>query len=779
MKYLISILLTFFNFCLSAQVVNQKCEELYKNAYELSRNGKNYSLAIRKISAYKLCATSGNHQKADALLIKIYETVNKQKEDAIKAKNEAELQAKIAFSHYLASEAKSAADRDPTRSLRLLEAAYKIHSDPNFERTLIKLYRESSFYKTLCIKKTSINSVVFAPDKKSFLVLSNDSILQLLNIKGRVIKEYRGHKSAITVAAFSSTGDSIITASNDSTICLWKTSGVFLKKINGHNSEVTAIAFSPNGQNILTGSNDGIARLRDLNGIILKVFKGHQKKIISVSFSSSNYILTRSWDNTTRLWAWSNDNQKLITNAITLPSNAFFLPNGKAVMYFSKHTATLCDLNGLTIKEFIDSTRYISKIAISPNEKHMLFWSNNSAVLRDFNGKIVEKLLDVPGYIQSLEFSPDSKTILASFQQNVLLLNLKGRKIQEFVSPDFLQFSYAGFTQEEDKIITISGQNTLRSWIIKEQVKEFESPALSSVAFSPNGKYILVGAWDGKVRIFDPQGNLIKQFNCHTKGITSVAISSTGDRFLTGSNDSVARLWDDKGQLLKELKGHSGKVLAVAFSPDGKNILTSSTDQTARLWDLGGQFSEFKCKAFVTDVAFSPDNKWIVMACGNGVSYLYNIKNKTTRNFKIHSQYITSIEFSPDSKTVLTGSLDFTACLWNLAGKTLRVFKRADLSNNAVTSASFSRDGKFVLTCMGSMALIWDLKGNILQEFKSLSGPIISGTLSPDGKSLITGSTIDNAVRLWKIPLRLKDFLKDNNIEQLTNDQKKEYNLKI
>jgi WD40 repeat protein len=75
----------------------------------------------------------------------------------------------------------------------------------------------------------------------------------------------------------------------------------------------------------------------------------------------------------------------------------------------------------------------------------------------------------------------------------------------------------------------------------------------------------------------------------HTQELKSVAFSPDGKYVLTSSKDHTARLWDiqDKDNIKScILKHQTEPILAAAFSPDGNFALTGSVDGTARLWDL-------------------------------------------------------------------------------------------------------------------------------------------------------------------------------------------------
>ena len=72
----------------------------------------------------------------------------------------------------------------------------------------------------------------------------------------------------------------------------------------------------------------------------------------------------------------------------------------------------------------------------------------------------------------------------------------------------------------------------------------------------------------------------------HSDCVNSVAFSPDGAYILSGSDDKSLKLWDRQtGKIVKSYEGHSNRVNSVAFSPDGAYILSGSADKSLKLWD--------------------------------------------------------------------------------------------------------------------------------------------------------------------------------------------------
>ena len=278
--------------------------------------------------------------------------------------------------------------------------------------------------------------------------------------------------------------------------------------------------------------------------------------------------------------------------------------------------------------------------------------------------------------------------------------------------------------------------------------------SVSSVSFSPDGKYIATASFDTKARLWDLTGKLIQEFKGHQDSVINVSFSPDGKYIATASSDKTARLWDLTGKLIQEFKGHQNSVINVSFSSDGKYIATASKDKKARLWDLTGKLiQEFKGhQEGISSVSFSHDGKYIATASWDRITRLSDLTGKLIQEFKGHKDGLSSVSFCPDGKYIATASDDKTARLWDLKGKLIQEFKG---HKSTVWSVSFSPDGKYIATASGDKtARLWDLKGKLRGEFKGHQSAVSSVSFSPDGKYIATASD-DQTARLWDLTGKL------------------------
>jgi WD40 repeat protein len=121
-----------------------------------------------------------------------------------------------------------------------------------------------------------------------------------------------------------------------------------------------------------------------------------------------------------------------------------------------------------------------------------------------------------------------------------------------------------------------------------------QSSARGTLAFSPDGKGLVVPGDDNTVNIWDLPLNDTREpgaprltLRGHKAQVWAVTFSPDGRWVASGSEDSTVKLWDAAigGKPVRTFRGHSALVSRVVFSPDGKRLASASFDKTVRVWD--------------------------------------------------------------------------------------------------------------------------------------------------------------------------------------------------
>ncbi|TWU05986.1 c-type cytochrome domain-containing protein [Stieleria varia] len=97
--------------------------------------------------------------------------------------------------------------------------------------------------------------------------------------------------------------------------------------------------------------------------------------------------------------------------------------------------------------------------------------------------------------------------------------------------------------------------------------------AVRSLSWRDDSNVLASASLDGSVKLWDVNsGNVVKSIDAHGGGATAVSFDHQG-RVATAGKDDRAKLWDPSGNLIKEFRAGSEDVLEVVITHDGKRVI--------------------------------------------------------------------------------------------------------------------------------------------------------------------------------------------------------------
>lgn len=420
--------------------------------------------------------------------------------------------------------------------------------------------------KYLTQQKDSVESISFSPDGNIIAGGTREKHIILWDVEtGEVKRILKGHNKKVGCLDFSPDGKTLVSGSDDHTVRLWNVAtGRRKKTLKKHSSGIRKVLFSPDGKTFLSYSWDNIVNIWDAStGKLKNTLMDHHNVVTSISLSPDGRTLaTGNYDKTVRLWDASTGKHimrlkghKDVVSSVSFSPDRLSLASGSHDKSIRLWDAT----TGTHIKTLKGHFNGVKNIKYSPDGNHFASQTDISFWVWDVaTGK---RKLSVPGfqtnYInRSIDFSPDGRFLAVRGKDSTIHLwdfdkgkhkrTIKWNAMSMTFSPDGKHL--ASSSHGLDKIIrfwNVENGEVVQNIVVDCPQEGYIHGFVTSLTFTLDGKYILLGCQDGTIRVLDPTtGEKVKSIKAHVSQVSDMSFSSDGTTLISMSTYASVLIWD-------------------------------------------------------------------------------------------------------------------------------------------------------------------------------------------------------------------------------------------
>jgi len=474
---------------------------------------------------------------------------------------------------------------------------------------------------------------------------------------------------------------------------------------------------------ILYGGNRNDMKAYDTKTRKIMHFRGHKSSVNRIClYESKGWAVTCSTDCTIKVWKIKN---RRCVKSLGIMSKEELEDEGTTEADKSKdlmgHNQSVRDITLHT-----DSERPDDPILVSVSkDRVVIIWDLNS-------GQLLSKLF---GHSNSIYTCCACKTSRGS----VVITGSEDRMLKVW---EMGIDGAKGWDQDST--------NKTREHAFGDTFDHF-THSVYAVKTSPDGKLIVTGTAEGRVRIIDRESTKVletlkdKDRNFHADRVRSVDIIEKiqGNPnvllIVSASKDKTIKTWEytasaseGRGRILATLKGHEDEVRTAVFRTDTKQpiIYSGSRDKKIMKW-TGWESTLNETKPTV-----------------------FGEHDDTVFSIALHTQ-------SPKHKFLVSSSYDHSAKVWDLEKETcLKVLSGHEGPVRTVAIANCSSVSKSPIIFTGSVDTtikVWDYSKKIplIDTLRSRTGAIRAIDVVSDGEAsvFVAVGSEDRNVKVWELEL--------------------------
>ncbi len=309
----------------------------------------------------------------------------------------------------------------------------------------------------------------------------------------------------------------------------------------------------------------------------------------------------------------------------------------------------------------------------SPDGTQALTWGNETPQLCGAaTGEVLRELRGHTGSVRQACFSKDGRRIVTAGGDDTARLwdASSGRSVIQLPHPGV---TAALLSSDDSRVLTLAMGIDAILWdaATGAQIAELEysdtiafGDQVRDACFHPDGSRLAVcrrlgpGVFDAKT------GKKQVELNGHTRVVRSVAFSPDGEWLVTASEDGAVRRWRAATGLCQAVLTHDAELNDAQFSPDGKWIMARDRNQLLVVWeaDTGKRAAQIEMlpkPEHPVLFTFSPDGQCLLAASFDAqTAGLW----ETATGLRLgeltgEEGEIRTLHFSPDGRRALVGSV--------------------------------------------------------------------------------------------------------------------------